>query len=119
MRKASVRLGSCLPTSIALIVWRETSTSSASSACDMRRSARRTRRRLCTDLPLTPAKGDRVGKDQDDPGQRAEPFDAHLVEQARHHAEDEGRAKADREGVHMDRAPEFVEAANEAHIGNG
>ena len=46
MRKASSRLGSYLPVSMALIVWRETPNLPARSACDQSRSARSTFRRV-------------------------------------------------------------------------
>jgi len=48
MRKARGRLGSYLPVSMALTVWRETSSSSASRACVQSRSARKTLSRFLT-----------------------------------------------------------------------
>jgi hypothetical protein len=45
----SRRLGSYLPVSIEVIVWRVTSTAEAKSACDHSRSARKTRNRVFVD----------------------------------------------------------------------
>jgi hypothetical protein len=49
IEKASGKLGSYFPVSIALIVCRDTRNRSAKSPCDQDRSARSTRRRLFTD----------------------------------------------------------------------
>src|SRR6185295_14572177 len=61
MRKASGRLGSYLPISIALTVWRETSSRWARSACVQSRSARKTFRRFFTSTSGCRARRPRSG----------------------------------------------------------
>src|ERR1017187_5707444 len=68
-RNASGSDGSYFPVSIAFTDWRDTSSRSASSACDHPRSARNTRNRLFTGRPVLPEDQQfRSSRDEDENG---------------------------------------------------
>jgi len=118
--KASGRLGSYFPVSIAFTVCRETSRRSASSACDHPRWPRSSRTRLRTSSPVAAAGEEEAprpqhGHGRPDPQSPADLGGARDLEEAPRRHQDRRPGERTRQGLQLDAPLQLVELPDAAH----